>query len=130
MKMEKQISKGLKYTFIFHCICGVIFGLTYILIPNTWATIVQWPLKETLPYRLLGAALIGFGVSSWLAFKNQLWDSVKIVVIMEIVWCGLGTVVMLWGMFTQGLPSIGWLNTVLMAFFAVTFCFFLIREKS
>ena len=128
--MEKKISNGLKYTFIFHFIVAIVFGLTYLLIPYQWATIVQWPLRETFPYRLLGAALLGFGVSSWLAFKNQLWESVKIVVVMEIVWCGLGTVVMLWGMFTQGLPSIGWLNTVLMAFFAVTFCFFLIREKS
>jgi len=128
--MEKQISNGLKYTFIFHFIVAIVFGLTYLLIPDTWATIVQWPLKETLPYRLLGAALMGFGVSSWLAFKNPLWESVKIVVVMEIVWCGLGTVVMLWGMLTQGLPAIGWLNTVLMVFFTVTFGFFLIREKS
>ena len=128
--MEKQISNGLKYTFIFHFIVAIVFGLTYLLIPDTWATIVQWPLRETFPYRLLGAALLGFGVSSWLAFKNQLWESVKIVVVMEIVWCGLGTVVMLWGMFTQGLPTIGWLNTVLMAFFTVAFGFFLIREKS
>ena len=128
--MEKQISKGLKCTFIFHFIVAIVFGLTYLLIPDKWANIVHWPLRETFPYRLLGAALIGFGVSSWLAFKNQLWESVKIVVIMEIVWCGLGTVVMLWGMFTQGLPAIGWLNTVLMAFFTVTFGFFLIREKS
>ena len=128
--MGKQILKGLKYTFLFHCIVAIVFGLTYLLIPNKFATIVQWPLSETFPYRLLGAALIGFGVSSWLAFKNQLWESVKIVVIMEIVWCGLGTVVMLWGMFTQGLPTIGWLNTVLMAFFTVTFGFFLIRKKS
>jgi hypothetical protein len=128
--MEKQISNGLKYTFIFHFIVAIIFGLTYLLIPYQWATIVQWPLRETFPYRLLGAALLGFGVSSWLAFKNQLWESVKIVVVMEIVWCGLGTVVMLWGMVIKGLPAIGWLNTVLMAFFTVTFGFFLIREKS
>ena len=128
--MEKQISNGLKCTFIFHFIVAIVFGLTYLLIPDTWANIVQWPLRETFPYRLLGAALLGFGVSSWLAFKNPLWESVKIVVIMEIVWCGFGTVVMLWGMFTQGLPAIGWLNTVLMAFFTVTFVFFLIREKS
>jgi hypothetical protein len=128
--MEKQISNGLKYTFIFHFIVAIVFGLTYLLIPDKWATIVQWPLRETFPYRLLGAALLGFGVSSWLAFKNPLWESVKIVVIMEIVWCGLGTVVMLWGMVIQGLPAIGWLNTVLMVFFTVTFGFFLIREKS
>ena len=128
--MEKQISNGLKCTFIFHFIVAIVFGLTYLLIPDTWATIVQWPLRETFPYRLLGAALLGFGVSSWLAFKNPLWESVKIVVIMEIVWCGLGTVVMLWGMVIQGLPAIGWLNTVLMVFFTVTFGFFLIREKS
>ena len=127
--MEKKISNGLKYTFIFHFIVAIVFGLTYLLIPYQWATIVQWPLRETFPYRLLGAALLGFGVSSWLAFKNQLWESVKIVVVMEIVWCGLGTVVMLWGMVIKGLPAIGWLNTVLMVFFTVTFGFFLIREK-
>jgi hypothetical protein len=32
-------------------------------------------------------------------------------------------------MFTQGLPAIGWLNTVLMAFFTVTFGYYLISEK-
>ena len=128
--MEKKISNGLKYMFLFHFIVAVVFGLTYLLIPDTWATMVQWPLKETFPYRLLGAAFIGIGVSSWLAFKNQIWESVKIVVIMEIVWCGLGTVVMLWGMFTMELPPIGWLNALMMAFFAVTFGFFLMREKS
>jgi hypothetical protein len=129
MKMEKQSSKGLKNLFLFHFIVAIVFGLTYLLIPETFASIVQWPLRETFPYRLLGAALMGFGVSSWLAFKNQLWESVKIVVVMEIVWCGLGTVVMLWGMFTQGLPAIGWLNTVLMAFFTVTFGYYLISDK-
>jgi hypothetical protein len=128
--MEKQISNGLKYTFIFHFIVAIVFGLTYLLIPYQWATIVQWPLRETFPYRLLGAALLGFGVSSWLAFKNPLWESVKIVVVMEIVWCGLGTVVMLWAMVIKGFPAIGWLNTVLMVFFAITFGFFLMREKS
>ena len=127
--MEKQSSKGLKNLFLFHFIVAIVFGLTYLLIPETFASIVQWPLRETFPYRLLGAALMGFGVSSWLAFKNQLWESVKIIVVMEIVWCGLGTVVMLWGMFTQGLPAIGWLNTVLMAFFTVTFGYYLISEK-
>lgn len=127
--MEKQSSKGLKNLFLFHFIVAIVFGLTYLLIPETFASIVQWPLRETFPYRLLGAALMGFGVSSWLAFKNQLWESVKIVVVMEIAWCGLGTVVMLWGMFTQGLPAIGWLNTVLMAFFTVTFGYYLISEK-
>lgn len=127
--MEKQSSKGLKNLFLFHFIVAIVFGLTYLLIPETFASIVQWPLRETFPYRLLGAALMGFGVSSWLAFKNQLWESVKIVVVMEIVWCGLGTLVMLWGMFTQGLPAIGWLNTALMAFFTVTFGYYLISEK-
>jgi len=127
--MEKQSSKGLKNLFLFHFIVAIVFGLTYLLIPETFASIVQWPLRETFPYRLLGAALLGFGVSSWLAFKNQLWESVKIVVVMEIVWCGLGTLVMLWGMFTQGLPAIGWLNTVLMAFFTVTFGYYLISDK-
>jgi hypothetical protein len=129
MKMDKQISNGLKYLFLFHCIVGVVFGLTYLFGPDTYATMVDWPLKETLPYRLVGAALMGFGVSSWFAFRSTLWESVKIVVIMEIVWCGCGTAVMLWGVFTQGLPGIAWMNVGLMAFFTVAFGYFLIGGK-
>jgi len=127
--MDKPISQSLKHLFLIHCIVGVVFGLTYLLIPETYGDIVNWPVKDPVAFRLIGAALMGFGISSWFAFKAPSWKSVRILVLMEIAWCGLGTIVMLWGMISQGLPVIGWMNTAIMAIFTVTFAIFLVREK-
>ena len=86
-----------------------------------------WPVKEPPVYRLLGAAILGFGVSSWLAYKEAAWEKVKIVVQMEIAWTILGALVMLWGLIFAGLPVFGWVNAVILAAFAVAFGYFYSR---
>lgn len=128
--MEKQISKGLKNLFLFHFIAGAVLGLFYLLIPEIYADIIGWPMKDVPAYRMIGAALCGFGTSSWLAYKNGIWGSVRIIVMMEIVWCGLGALVFVWSMFTEALPAIGWLNTALLLFFAVVFGYFYRCEET
>lgn len=127
--MEKQISKGLKNIFLIHSVAGVALGLVYLLIPETFADLVNWPMQEVAPYRLIGAALCGFGTSSWLAFKSGEWERVRILVLAEVIWCGLGTVVMVHLMLTQDLPVIGWINALLFAFFAAAFGYFYQREN-
>ncbi|HLE29917.1 MAG TPA: hypothetical protein VI793_17455 [Anaerolineales bacterium] len=125
--MDRQVSRGLKTTFLVHFIVGGIFGLIYLLIPEAWGNLVAWPVKEPAIYRLIGAALLGFAASSWLAYRETAWEKVKIVVQMEIVWPILGTLVMLWGLIFAGLPAIGWLNAVILAGFAVAFSVFYAR---
>ncbi len=126
--MEKQISSGLKTTFLVHVILGLAFGLTYMLIPEMWGNLINWPVQEPEMYRLVGAAILGFTASSWFAYRENLWEKVKIVVQMEIVWATLGTLVMLWGLIFAGLPAIGWVNAVLLAGFAAAFSTFYFRE--
>ena len=125
--MEKQISPGLKTTFLVHVILGGIFGLIYLLIPEVWGDLINWPIQEPAVYRLIGAATLGFATSSWLAYKETSWEKVKIVTQMEIVWTVLGTLVMLWGLIFAGLPPIGWINAVILAGFAVAFSVFYFR---
>ena len=122
--MEKKIKPGLKYTFLAHFIVGLIFGLVYLLIPQTYETMFRWPVPDPLVYRLLGAALLGFATSSILAYRETAWEKVIIVVRMEIVWLALAVLVMLYGMLIVGMPGIGWLNTVLLAAFLVAFSLF------
>ncbi len=128
--MEKQILPGLKTTFLVHAIVGAVFGLLYLLIPETWGNLVGWQIQEPVAYRLIGAAILGFAASSWLAFNEPTWGKVKIVVEMEVVWTVLGTLVLLWGLLLAGLPTIGWVNAVILGGFAVAFGFFYFREAA
>jgi len=122
--MERKIKPGLKYTFLAHFIVALILGLTYLLVPQTYGTLLKWPVPDPIVYRLLGAALLGLATSSILAYRETAWEKVIIVVRMEIVWLALAVLVMLWGMIFAGLPAIGWLNTAILAAFLAAFSVF------
>ena len=121
---EKQISTGLKATFLVHAILGTIFGLIYLLIPDMFGSWISWPAQELTLYRLVGAAILGFAASSWLAYRETAWENVRIVVLAEIVWTILGALAMAWGMVVLGLPAIGWVLVVILGGFAIAFSFF------
>ena len=122
--MEKKIAAGLKTTFLVHLIVGGLFGLVYLLIPEVFGSLVGWPVKDPFIYRLFGGALLGITSTSWFAYKATTWESVKIVVQMEIIWTIMGTLVTLGGIFLVGLPIFAWLNAAILACFAVAFTYF------
>jgi hypothetical protein len=126
--MEKKISSALRTTFLIHFLVGIIFGLIFLLFSEVWGELVGWPVTEPSIYRLLGAAILGYGISSWLVYRDTVWERVKIVIQMEIVWTGLGALVMLWGLVFEGVPAIGWLYAVLLAAFTVAFSVFYFRK--
>ena len=127
--MNKQVSPGLRITFLLHFIAGAIFGLIYLLIPEAWGNLVHWPVKDVAFVRLVGAAVLGYATGSWFAYKATAWEQVKIVVQMEIVWTILGTLVTLWALIFAGLPVFGWVNAIVLGAFAVAFTFFYLRER-
>jgi len=124
--MEKSISSGLRTTFLIHAIVGLVLGLAYLLIPDMVGGMLNWDMSDPA-YRLLGAALLALGVSSWLAYKAGVWGEVKIVVQLEIVWTALGALVALWGLLTGVFPPIVWANFALLAIFAIAFGYFYTR---
>ncbi len=127
--MDKQMSSGLRLTFLLHFIVALVIGLIYLLIPAPWGNLVNWPIQEPPVYRLLGAAILAFGASSWWAYRAVLWERVRIVVQTEIAWATLGTLVMLWALLFAGLPTFGWVNAIILGAFAVAFTFFYTRER-
>ncbi len=122
--MEKKISSGLKITFLIHAIVGGIFGLTYLLIPDTFGDMVNWPVTDTEMYRVVGAAILGFTAGSIWAYQATSWEAVKIIVQAEIVWTALAALIMLYGVLFTELPAFAWVNAILMAGFAVAFFVF------
>lgn len=126
--MEKQISKGLKYTFLAHGILGLIFGLGDLLFPNLLESIYGSPVLDPGLYRVLGAAILAFTASSWLAYMETAWERVKIVVQMEMVWTILATLVILWVVFVEGRPMVDLGNAIVLGCFAAAFSFFYFRR--
>ncbi len=126
--MEKKLSSGLKTVFLIHAVVGTIVGLAYLLIPSQVNDLINWPTTDDAPLRLVGAAILGFAVSSWLAYRETDWEHVKIVVQMEIFWTILATIVFLWGVLFANLPAFGWVDAIVMAAFAIAFAYFYSRQ--
>ena len=125
--MEKQIPKGLKITFLVHFITAGIFGAGFLLIPEMLTEMLGARTMEPSTFRLVGAAMLAFAASSWLAYRQPAWEKVKIVVQIEIVWTVLGVLATLWGLMFEGLPAADWMNVVILGAFAVAFAAFYYR---
>lgn len=123
--MEKQIPNGLKITFLVHFIMAV--GAGFLLVPDILTGMFGARVMEPSTFRLVGAAMLAFGASSWLAYRQTLWDRVKIVAQIEIVWTVPGVLATLWGLMFEGLPAADWMNVLILGAFALAFTYFYSR---
>lgn len=128
--MGAGLSKGLKFTFLVHVVVAAVFGLGFLLVPDFVGSLYgissEPPITDI--FRLLGAAMVGWGVSSLLAAKADSWEAVRIVVAAEIVWTLLGALVMLYSLLFNAFPVLGWLNVVVFAAFAAVFAWFTAKK--
>ncbi|MGD0550934.1 MAG: hypothetical protein ABSA81_10395 [Candidatus Bathyarchaeia archaeon] len=127
--MDEQIPYGLKITFLVHFVVAVVFGAGFLLIPDMLTGMLGARTVEPSTFRLVGAAMLAFAASSWLAYRQPVWEKVKIVVQIEIVWTVLGVLAMLYGLIFEGLPAADWMNVVILGAFAVAFIFFYSRRR-
>ena len=119
-----KISSGLRTLFLVHFIGALLFGLLFLLIPATFFNMFGLTVPDVWPYRLVGAAIIAFGASSWFCYKATGWDEVKIVVQTEIVWAGLASLVLLYGLLFAGFTAAWWINAIIFIGFFLAFIFF------
>jgi hypothetical protein len=123
-----KIPAGLKNLFLIHFIVGLLFGLGYLLVPQTILGIVGIQIQEAEVYRLLGAAMLGLAFGSWLAYREMAYDRVRIVVGIEVVWATLGTLVILYALIFTAFPAGALLNAIILAIFAVAFGYYYFRK--
>ena len=127
--MEKQITTGLKNTFLFHSIMMAIFALNYIFTPVWWGNLTGC-LSNQVPqvFRLFGTAILGYAISSFLSYRETAWEKVKIVVQMNCVITALFPIMLVLALLFWDLPSIGWMYFVVMSGFGVAFNYFYFKK--
>jgi len=120
----KKISSGLKTLFLVHFIFGLLVGLGYTLLPEATLGLLGVKVVDAFPWQIVGVAILSFTASSWFCYKENEWDKVRIVVLAEIFWTSLVTLVGLFGLLFGGQPAGLWVNGIIMAGFAVAFGYF------
>jgi hypothetical protein len=128
-EMENRITTGLRITFWVHLIVGGVLGLAYLLVPETVGNLANWPIESPWPYRLIGAAIIGYAASSLFALLQNVYERVRIIVETEIVWTVLAALVLVWGALAGNLPWLAWVFAAIMLAFTVAFTAFLVEEE-
>jgi hypothetical protein len=71
---------------------------------------------------VIGVGFLAFAVASWLASRQSDWERVRIVVVMNLVFTVLATLLLLWGIFTiPSMPALAWVFVVVLGALAVAF---------
>jgi hypothetical protein len=120
--MSSGISNIAKYVFLLHFIVALIFGAFWFLLPEYWSSLSGWPI-EYAAGRIVGMAALVMAVGSFFAYRSTTWDQVEIYVMMELVFNILGTIGMLWNVFTVSLPIIAWVLIGMTSLFAILFLY-------
>jgi hypothetical protein len=124
MSENNTISPGLKNTFLAHIVAALVTGIPFLVFPEDYADLLDFTIEEPMVYRMVGAAILAFGASSWFAYRATNWNDVKIIVITEIIWTFLATIVTVWGVLSDDFPAFAWLDAIVMAAFFVAFGWF------
>jgi len=126
--MGKEISTGLRYILLVHFILGIIIGIVFLFFPEQYCLLFGIVISDHGMYRLIGAASLALGFSSYLAYKKNDWDIVKLFVQMELVWLVGANVGMIWWLTTNG-PIMAWVIEIMFIIFLGAFLLFYFQEK-
>ena len=126
--MGKEISTGLRYILLVHFILGIIIGIIFLFFPEQYCLLFGIEISDHGMYRLIGAASLALGFSSYLAYKKNDWEIVKLFVQMELVWLVGANIGMIWWLATNA-PIMTWVIEIMFIFFLGAFLLFYFQEK-
>lgn len=117
-----EISKFLKMSFLIDGLVALIYGLVMLLIPDMHAAAFGFPYEEFAD-RYVGTLFLAFAVGNLLAYRASTWENVEFVVIMNIVFLLLGTVIILYTIAVAVLPVLAFMQVGLSCFLLILFLY-------
>ena len=128
-ELEQRVPRGLKVAFLLNFVIAGVVGLQHLLAPRWWTDLAGTAVEDTGLWRLIGAAVLGYAVGSLLAWRQEAWQRVRVVVAMQSVWSLLGAAVIVWAIVYENLPPLEWLNVAILGAFGLTFVSYLVAHR-
>ena len=120
--MDKQMKRGLRITLLVYVIYSVVYGLLHVIVPEKLGAV------DPAIERVLGAAVLGFALGAWFAYKEKSWEKAQKLVLVQIVWLVLYTITMVWGLLAGAITTMAWSSAIIGTVFALLLLVFYIKE--
>ena len=127
--MTKELLKGLKIVFLVHFILGLILGLVFLFIPKTYCDLVGVVMTDLGLLRLIGAASLALGGSSFLAYRSKDWEKAKLLVQTDLIWLVSAITGLIWWLIENGPVVAWWVFGMFVAFLIVFVYFYILQER-
>ena len=89
---QPDISQLLRYGLILGGVLAGVFGVLPLLIPAQFSQLVGYKGTDVFVIREAGAASLGYSVMAFLALNSGVWQEVRIVTVMALIFNGLAVV--------------------------------------
>jgi hypothetical protein len=127
-KGNLPMSRSLRILFLVHAVVALILGLPLLLVPGRWLTLLGWAPIDPIISRLLGAALLALGWSSYRGWRATDRGQVAIVIEMEVVYTVLGSLAILRHLAVGSWPAMVWILFIAMVLFAIAWIVALVKK--
>jgi len=117
-----EISKFLKMSFMIDGLIALVYGLVLLLIPDIHNSFFGYT-HEEFSYRFIGALFIGYAIGNLLAYRASSWENVEFVVWMNIVFLGIGLIVILYSIAVAVLPVMAFTQVGISSFLLILFVY-------
>lgn len=108
----------------------IIFGIAFVLVPGFVLALYGGMSLEPLTDHLFGAALIGFAVLNWLGRNANEGETLRAIVLANLVSATLGFLAALLQQLSGGVNALGWSSVVIYLLLALGFAYFQFMKPS
>lgn len=123
-----MLPKSLRLWFVVHFILDVVTGAPLLVAPVAVLSLLGWRTIDPLATRLVGAALMGIGIESYLG-RNAGLEAFRGMLNLKIIWSGTAVLGLLVTMVTGDGPWAGWLVIAIFAAFNLLWVYYRLQIR-
>ena len=126
--MDKTIPNGLRTWFVIHFVADVLFAIPLLIFPQFLLDIFSWRTYDPVMTRLVGAALMGIGIESYLGRDADI-HTYRAMLNLKVIWASSALFAIGAGL-VQGAASTAWLFFGVFAVFWAVWVYYRLKIRA